>query len=106
MSNKLRAVLVECSDIMLNGIFLKIADSDDVEITGKIPGIEHIEELNSSDENDIILIGPMFCDIYGAEFCDKVFSKFPGKKAISLSYEDYPSNIISRIKEFSNGVEV
>ena len=106
MNNKLKAVLIECSDIMLNGIMLKIAESEDVEITEKISGIEHISEFPSDDNNDIILIGPMFCDIYGTEVCNKITARFPKKKTLTLSYEDYSSNIIDKIKEFSNGAEI
>ena len=107
MNNTLKALVIECSDIMLNGIMQKISESRDIQITGKIYNLEHLSnDISLSDDSELILIGPMFYDIYGAEVCNNLVSKFPGKKTLTFNYEDYPSNIVEKIKNLTNGVEI
>ncbi len=99
MESNIKTIVIECSDIMLNGIVSCLSNKPDIRVVGHTSKISQISELIKKEKHDLVLLGPMMNDIYGEDISGAIKNKYPEVRVACINYDDYPSNIDDRIKE-------
>jgi DNA-binding NarL/FixJ family response regulator len=94
---EIRIIIVESSDIMLNGITAMLNGRPEIKVTGKAYSYGTLSKLLEKNPGDIVLLGPILTEKYPHELKEELISDFPSARIVEIELKDEPDSIIDKI---------
>ncbi len=95
---QIKVLVIENSDIMLQGIVFMLKNEPEIAITNTVEKFKDISEAIKSNDHDVVLLGPMIIENYEEELDFAISTKYPDTRLVKIEYEDDSIEIVGKIK--------
>lgn len=97
--SKIRILLAESSDIMLNGLHQTLLTNAGIEICGKATRYNTLCRMIEEIMHDMVLVGPLICKRYPQDMKTSLMVKYPGIKLVEIEIEENQEGLLEKIHE-------
>ncbi|GEM_PF-1037252 len=101
-----KIIIAESGDIMLNGIFELIKESQQIEVVGKALKYNQLCSLVEQVPHDLVVLGPMINDKFSHQLMGYLVNRFPNIKIVQINLDDDIKIIMDKIERVTFNLEV
>ncbi len=97
--HKIKVIIAESSDIMLNGLTDLLEKKNGMQVIKKADSYDALCRVIENQYKDVVVVGPLINSKYQCRLGRKVLQQFPFVKIVEIEFHDDRETIVRKIKE-------